>query len=174
MCDLGVCETPNAGKAGQFSDSRVAQEGIPLAVASVKSVVGAIEPDSVRHPNGLDARLLAVYFEMFVDVPGPDASSLPRIFSDIAIPVERAVARPEHAHEYAEGLGVGGPVATVPERIAAQESGRGAKCAARRRLADPSRLIVHRGRLDSSARQELTNCMVSEFRAYPKDVRFQD
>ena len=61
---------------------------------------------------------------------------------EVAVGVDRALARAEHAHEDAERLGVRDPLAAVADGVAPEQLGDAAQRALGRELADPARLVV--------------------------------
>ena len=109
-----------------------------------------------------------------VDRPGADAGHFARVLGQVAVGVDGALARAEHADEDAQRLGMGDPVPAVANRVPPEQGRDGAKRPLRGELADPARLVVDGAGVDAGRRQQLRGRALAALGPHAKEVRLED
>ncbi len=176
MNDDGLFEAPDARQACELSDARVAEELLAVQTHALGGVVRCFGPRVIDHPDARARRLslASATRRGALEGPGADPGRLPRVLGQVTVGVDGAGAHPEHAHEDAERLGVGHPLAPLADGAPAKQLGDGAKRALGRGPADPAGLVVHGPGIDARTLEELTDGLFALVRAETQEVRLED
>ena len=144
VLDLRLGQAPDARNARELAGARVAQQLLAGRVAAVGRVVARFDaPVRELHVRDVGRRLAFVLCAA-LHLPRAHARRLACVLGEVAVGVDRPLARAQHPHEDAQGLGVRDPLPAVANRVAAEQIRHSAQRALGGLLANPPGLCCRR------------------------------